>query len=72
MKINFRQNLYAKESIQSAIKEFKDYEMRHVTSRGKYYQVEMMNTDQVEDLDVIVSEFKNYVLYLNIIHAANQ
>lgn len=72
VRINFSQNVYAKETIQSAIKEFKDLRMRSILSRGRYYQVEMTHEDQVENRDHIVSEFKNYVLYLNIIHAANR
>lgn len=67
--IKFNQNLYTQESIQSAVEQFKGFGVRPATSRGRYYHVEMPDGDRVENLDILISEFKNHVLYLTITHA---
>jgi len=67
--IPFHKNLYTPEHLESAIEQFKDLGSLSLTSRGKYHHVRIDHTDQIEDLDRFVNEFKNYVLYLEISHA---
>ena len=69
--IEFSQNLYTQESIQSAVVKFKDFGKIKVFPRGKYYQVKMQDIDSAEGPERLINEFKNYVLYLTITHAKN-
>lgn len=69
--IAFHHDLYPLGSIQSAIAQFKGLGRFKVVSRGKYHQVEILDSGLVEGQERLTNEFKNYVLFLTITHAKN-
>ena len=64
--LRFRKNLYSLKSLQSAVKDFKDFGVSLEEPSARYYYVNVSFDGKESELEQLVNEFKNYVLYKNI------
>ncbi|HRZ40638.1 MAG TPA: HxsD-like protein [Candidatus Omnitrophota bacterium] len=67
--IPFHKNLYSQAHIEAAFEQFKDFGKFEIRSKGQYFHVSVDDDGQLDDAEIFISEFKNYVLYLEIAHA---
>jgi hypothetical protein len=66
--VKFSRKIYSRASICSALAYFKGGRIIQDKSEKDYYCVDIGSPQDGGDISSLVDEFKNYVLYLDIIH----
>ena len=66
--VNFHKTLYSLNSINSAAGQFKDFAEITVSSKDPYHVTELQPKNKDTNPDSLINEFKNYVLYQEIVN----
>lgn len=65
-KIHFNKKLYSLKSVETAAEIYHEFAQFKITNDKKYICVEVDITDDGQDREQVIDEFKNYALFLNV------